>query len=210
MASTPPNQDYCEVCKLTEQIYGHAGPRGVRVTCKRCGNFTWNPLEFHPSPETREQQVRFSAFIQDQNAAGIEPHLTAELVQQVKRTPVPLLREHSLRALAGMGGEVGNNTNSCIASARSPKIQAVSYSANEDELWILICVLEQQGFVKLRERPSATSLRPSISALSFSRVRSDAGILSIGVLLRGGRSTNRTSLIRLSGEGAPQPFFQQA
>src|SRR5690349_23017292 len=34
------------------------------------------------------------------------------------------------------------------------------------------------------ERPSSTSPRPSISAFSFSRVRSDAGILSIGVLLR--------------------------
>src|SRR5258707_4578698 len=47
------------------------------------------------------------------------------------------------------------------------------------------------------ERSSSTSLRPAISALSFSRVRSDAGILSIGVLLRGGRSPNRTSLVRL-------------
>src|SRR5437879_6247624 len=47
------------------------------------------------------------------------------------------------------------------------------------------------------ERSSSTSLRPAISALSFSRVRSDAGILSIGVLLCGGRSPNRTSLVRL-------------
>src|SRR2546430_10729058 len=47
------------------------------------------------------------------------------------------------------------------------------------------------------ERSSSTSLRPAISALSFSRVRSDAGSLSIGVLLCGGRSPNRTSLVRL-------------
>src|SRR5947209_9256634 len=47
------------------------------------------------------------------------------------------------------------------------------------------------------ERSSSTSLRPAISALSFSRVRSDAGILSIGVLLCGVRSPNRTSLVRL-------------
>src|SRR5206468_6184763 len=33
------------------------------------------------------------------------------------------------------------------------------------------------------------------SSLSFSRVRSVAGILCIGVLLRGGRSLNRTSLV---------------
>jgi hypothetical protein len=41
--------------------------------------------------------------------------------------------------------------------------------------------LEQIGGA---DRPSPTSSRPSISALSFSRVRSDASILSIGVLLR--------------------------
>ena len=35
--------------------------------------------------------------------------------------------------------------------------------------------------------PSAISLRPLISAFRFSRVRSDAGILSIGVLRRRGR-----------------------
>src|SRR5436309_13027223 len=57
------------------------------------------------------------------------------------------------------------------------------------------------------ERPSATSLRPSISALSFSRVRSDAGILSIGVLLRRGRSPNRTSLISPIRRGCTPTLF---
>src|SRR5438270_9392020 len=57
------------------------------------------------------------------------------------------------------------------------------------------------------ERPSATSLRPSINAFSFSRVRSDAGILSIGVLLRRGRSPNRTSLgFAYQARVHPNPF----
>jgi hypothetical protein len=145
LASMPLDQDYCEVCKLMGQKSAHAGPRGVRVTCKRCGTFTWNPLVFHPSPETREQQVRLSAFIQDQNAAGIEPHLTAELVKQVERIPIPRLRERSLRALAAMVGEVGNDIQNQHPFRSMPKIQAVSYSANEDELWVLICILQQEG-----------------------------------------------------------------
>src|SRR6201993_1161640 len=57
------------------------------------------------------------------------------------------------------------------------------------------------------ERPSSTSLRPSISAFSFSRVRSDAGILSIGVLLRRGRSPNRTSLISPFRRGCTPTLF---
>src|SRR5438270_12344657 len=57
------------------------------------------------------------------------------------------------------------------------------------------------------ERPSATSLRPSINAFSFSRVLSDAGILSIGVLLRRGRSPNRTSLgFAYQARVHPNPF----
>src|SRR5580704_9544099 len=57
------------------------------------------------------------------------------------------------------------------------------------------------------ERPSATSLRPSISAFSFSRVRSDAGILAIGVLLRRGRSPNRTSLVSPIRRGSTPTLF---
>src|SRR5580693_3461923 len=57
------------------------------------------------------------------------------------------------------------------------------------------------------ERSSAASLRPSIRVLNFSRVRSDAGILSIGVLLRGGRSPNRTSLVRLIRRGCTPTLF---
>src|SRR5258708_33349403 len=57
------------------------------------------------------------------------------------------------------------------------------------------------------ERPSATSLRPSISALSFSRVRSYAGILSIAVLLRRGRSPIRTSLISPIRRGCTPTLF---
>src|SRR5262249_16685726 len=57
------------------------------------------------------------------------------------------------------------------------------------------------------ERSSATSLRPSISILSFSRVRSDAGILVIGVLLRRGRSPNRTSLVSPIRRGCTPTLF---
>src|SRR5215469_8807224 len=57
------------------------------------------------------------------------------------------------------------------------------------------------------ERPSSASLRPAISAFSFSRVRSDAGILSIGVLLRRGRSPNRTSLVSPIRRGCTPTLF---
>jgi len=95
--------------------------------------------------------VRLSAFIRDQNAAGIEPHLTSEFVAQVERIPLPRLRERAFRALVAMVGEVGNDVQQIHRFGPVLKIQAVSYSGNEDDLWFLICVLDQEGFVKLRE-----------------------------------------------------------
>lgn len=145
------HDDDCEVCKLTGQDYRNAGPLGVQVSCKRCGTFTWNPLVFCSPPKSREHQVQLSAFIQDQNAAGIVPHLIADLVDQVKRIPIPRLQERSLRALAAMAGEVGNDIQHIHRFGLMLKIQAVSYCADEDELWFLTCILEQEGFVKLRE-----------------------------------------------------------
>jgi len=50
-----------------------------------------------------------------------------------------------------MVGEVGNDIQNQHPFRSMPKIQAVSYSANEDELWVLICILQQEGYVKLRE-----------------------------------------------------------
>src|SRR5262249_40579076 len=57
------------------------------------------------------------------------------------------------------------------------------------------------------ERPSSTSLRPSINPLSFSRVRSDAGILSIG-LLPSSRPVAKPDLVGFAYQAKvhPNPF----
>ena len=156
MTSDPLDQDFCEVCKLMGQRSTHAGPVGIRVTCKRCGTFTWNPLLFMlPTTETKELQVTLSAFIQEQNAAGIVPHLTEDLIRQVERTPIPRLRERALRALAAMAEEVGNDAQRLHPFRSMPRIQAVSYSADEEELDVLIRILEHEKFVGISERGDA-------------------------------------------------------
>jgi hypothetical protein len=43
---------------------------------------------------------------------------------------------------------IGNDIQHLHPIRSNLKIQAVSYSANEDELWTLILILEQDGFVK--------------------------------------------------------------
>src|SRR6516162_4182407 len=55
------------------------------------------------------------------------------------------------------------------------------------------------------EAPAPFSV-PSITAFSFSRVRSDAGILSIGVLLSQRPAQYRSSLIANQARVHPNPF----
>jgi hypothetical protein len=108
-----------------------------------------------PTTETKELQVTLSAFIQEQNAAGIVPHLTEDLIRQVERTPIPRLRERALRALAAMAEEVGNDAQRLHPFRSMPRIQAVSYSADEEELDVLIRILEHEKFVGISERGDA-------------------------------------------------------
>jgi hypothetical protein len=57
------------------------------------------------------------------------------------------------------------------------------------------------------ERPSLISLLPSISAFSFSRVRSDAGILTIGVsFAEAGRQTGPLGFAFDPARVHPNPF----
>jgi hypothetical protein len=59
------------------------------------------------------------------------------------------------------------------------------------------------------DRSSWTSVLASISAFNRSRVYSDPSILSIGGPLRQRPAPTRPREIRQSGEGGPQPLFQQ-
>lgn len=103
--------DYCEACGLEGQRSQNAGPaQRVRVTCKRCGTFEWEPIAaFMARPVTSGRRVRLSAFVREQNAAGITPLLRPEVIRQVERRPLPRLQDRALRALSAMVREVDMN-----------------------------------------------------------------------------------------------------
>jgi hypothetical protein len=140
--------DHCQLCLLMEQKYENAGRHCVKVTCERCGTFIWDSRV--PRPATIGHQVRLSAFTRDQNAVGIVPFLSAELVKQIERMPFPRLRERSLRALAAMVQEVGYDPQNLYQFRDMPQVQGVSYCADAEELWGLMRILEHEGFVQLK------------------------------------------------------------
>lgn len=145
--------DTCEVCQLAGQRSRNAGTSGVAVTCERCGTFTWNPRLQRRNEITPQRQVRLSALIRQQNAAGITPFLRDELVEQVDRVPIPPLHERALRALAAMVGEVGFDAQSSYSFKENLKIQALSYCPDEEQLWLLLRILGDDELVDFRSSP---------------------------------------------------------
>ncbi len=141
--------DRCLICDLADQQSDNAGDQRVRVNCERCGTFIYQVRDAVASPSmANEGKVNLSAFVREQNAVGIVPLLTAELMDQVKRRRRPRLRDRASRALAAKVQDVGYDLSRKLVISEKPRIQAVSYSADENELSILLEILEGDGLIK--------------------------------------------------------------
>lgn len=138
---------YCEVCGQSGQHSENAGAERVRVTCERCGTFEWQPFAQKWTPLTDDQRVNLSALIREQNAVGIFPFLQAEAIQQIVRKSRPRLRERALLALAAIVQEVGYELHKTVSFDSTVKFQAISYSANQKELSLLLGILQDDGHI---------------------------------------------------------------
>jgi len=154
--------DYCEICLLEDQPSESAGGQRVRVTCKRCGTFEWEPFASMATPVTDGRRVRLSAFVREQNAVGIVPFLHAALIQRVERQALPRLRDRALRALAVMVQEVGYDLSSTFPITDMLRVYAMSYSADESELSVLLEILEGDGLIQTAGAiPTTVRLTPA-------------------------------------------------
>ena len=145
-------KDFCAVCSLQDQQSYDAEHGRVRVTCARCGTFEWDPRVPRPTPVTSGRQVRLSAFVREQNAGGVVPFLQADLIQQVERRACPRLRDRALRALAAIVQQVGYDLVSTFQISNNDilRIQAVSHSADQEELCVLLGILEGDGLIEVK------------------------------------------------------------
>jgi hypothetical protein len=155
--------DYCEVCGLEDQKSDNSGTfNRVRVTCARCGTFEWEPATTVAKPETVAAQVKLSAFVREQNAAGIIPFLGPLVLQQVEQRRIPRLRDRALRALAAMVEEVGYDLTSTFPISDKLRVHAVSYSADDTELSVLLEILESDGLIQAAGAiPTTVRLTPA-------------------------------------------------
>jgi hypothetical protein len=141
--------DSCKICELQGQQSDNAGHDRIRIICNRCGTFEWAPLASRSSPATTGARVKLSAFVREQNAAGIVPFFGAELIRQVDQRALPRLRDRAQRALAAMVQEVGYDSHSTFSFSDVPLICAVSYCANQEEFHVLLQILEGDGLVEV-------------------------------------------------------------
>lgn len=140
--------DYCQICGLVGQRSAHAADNRVRVSCNRCGDFEWAPLVPWPTPIRATRQVNLSAFVREQNAVGIVPFLNNELIKKVESRTRPPLRDRALRALAAIVQEIGYDLNTTFSVSDKLRIHALSYSADDLELSVLLEILEIDGLIK--------------------------------------------------------------
>jgi hypothetical protein len=142
--------DHCEICGLADQKSDNAGsPNRVRVTCARCGTFEWEPPATVPKPATEAGKIKLSAFVREQNGAGIVPFLAPLVLQQVERRPIPRLRDRALRALAAMVDEIGYDPNSTFSFSQSLRVHAVAYCRDQEQLHVLLQILAGDGLVQV-------------------------------------------------------------
>jgi hypothetical protein len=96
----------------------------------------------------------------------IFPLLRGELIQEIERRPIPRFRDRALRALAAMVQEVGYDLCSTLSISDGTdstlNIEAVSYSANEKDLDVLLEILKGEGFMTVEGmNPTAIRLTPA-------------------------------------------------
>jgi hypothetical protein len=140
-------RDFCEICGLKDQPSINAGADRVRVTCSRCGDFEWEPRARKPLPVMAGRREKLSAFIREQNTAGITPLVSAPLIRQVEQRPIPKLRDRAMRGLATLVAKTGFDSRSTFSFSQDQQIQAVTYCGNVDEVQVLVDILQSEGLI---------------------------------------------------------------
>jgi hypothetical protein len=140
----------CAICRTA------AGIRGSRriFSCPRCGNYELAPGvgwvdEIPDLKEIPDHQVRLSGWVRDQNAVGVVPRITPEILRRVIRMRLPGLRQRANRALGVIAGKHPNvrkiiNLTEVVTEL---ELQGVTYSCTSEEATQLIDILLDDGYL---------------------------------------------------------------
>lgn len=145
-----PTPDDCLICEASAQpTAAGVTPTSFRTTCIRCGEFDCDEIaQLQVFGARHPGWVSLSAFVREQNAAGLIPLLTTELVRSVAARPIPRLHDRAMRLLSKISRDLGYDTLGIYSFQDDPSMFAISYSDELDELRVLFQILESEGFIE--------------------------------------------------------------
>lgn len=140
----------CVVCVDTKAVTlgPSQGYDGVHQQCLRCGEFriVGSTLGMVSSGLGKEKRAKLSGWIKDQNHAGAIPEITSDIYKNIISRPLPSVADRATRLLteaiyeqSGLG--VRFNIN-------EPRFMAATYSSEINDIYFLLRLLEQRGFVE--------------------------------------------------------------
>jgi hypothetical protein len=157
-------EQLCEICATTAQTSGASDV--LTVKCSTCGEYKLNTVGDKPFSLDKSGQVRLSGWVREQNAAGVHPLITTQILRQVLAMRLPHLRERSDRALAELAAKfpsLEQATSKHIAIS-DPKLRAISYCDGTEEVAQLLRILEAEKSIESFGIP-ATSFRLTAKGL---------------------------------------------
>jgi hypothetical protein len=153
--------------------------------CQRCGTFKYSSTLGTPRPRTVDHTVRLSGWVREQNDSGIEyPNITPDLFWRIEDMQVPGLVERANRALVAIAREWPNLDalhTIHMTFSKSLEVQGRSYSPNEGAAFVLIRLLQEQGYLRDSETACALSIQGllAIEALGASKSASRQGFVAM-------------------------------
>src|SRR5579859_29080 len=142
----PQQRDPCIVCQLPEQPTAQGSDiHSYRTQCERCGQYVW-PIGTPPNGRAA-RQTKMSAYIREQNRAGIVPRFTPELISLVEARPIPRVTETALTILTYLCDTI-RNTNPCDKK-NDLELQAIAYASSWKDLQLPLEILHSEDYIRL-------------------------------------------------------------
>jgi hypothetical protein len=140
----------CVICSTTQaKTLTNKGDDGEHQECPRCGEFkiSGSALAMIMGRGETEEKIRakISGWSRDQNRAGTTPEINSGIFENIVSRPIPSLIDRATRLLieAGHKHELATSFN-----IGEPRFLAATYSSNEEDLYLLMRILYQRGFIE--------------------------------------------------------------
>ena len=153
--------DPCVVCVTTQaETQSTPGYDGVHQICPRCGEFkiSGSTLAIMSSGIGAEKRAKLSGWIRDQNRAGTIPEINSYTYKSIISRPIPSVADRATRLL--IEASSGQTELGARFNIGDPRFLAATYSSNENDLFFLMRLLEQKGFIEHQAMGGIADISP--------------------------------------------------